>query len=352
MQIFLSILTSFIISLMMIPSLIAIARQRKIFDAPGIRKLHSANTPLLGGIAIFAGTLISVLFWGAQYFELRYLFVFVSLLILFFTGSVDDLRPLFPSTKLFMQIVASFITVTFAHLSINGFHGLFGIHSLNSISSIVISVFFILLVVNSYNFIDGIDGLATSIGIISSALFGILFLSLNDMLLSLLSFSLCGALVAFLFFNLAPAKIFMGDTGTMIIGFVLSLLAIQLTEETRMSVSSFHWLNYLSAPVITLALLIIPVVDFLRVTFVRIINGRSPIRGDRNHIHHVLVRAGFTHLQTTIILIAVNLIFFSSAFFLRNINQTVLFFCFLVSGILLSQIPYLLLRRKTTKIPL
>jgi UDP-N-acetylmuramyl pentapeptide phosphotransferase/UDP-N-acetylglucosamine-1-phosphate transferase len=202
-------------------------------------------------------------------------------------------------------------------------------------------VFFVLVVVNAFNFIDGIDGLAAAIGIISSSLFGMFFLSMNDMLLALLSFSLCGALIAFLIFNFSPARIFMGDTG------ILSLLAIQLTEETRTSPASLEWLNYQSAPVLVLVLLIVPVVDFIRVTFVRIIKGRSPIRADQNHIHHILVRAGLSHTQTTGLLISINLLFILSAFILKNVNQSILFFAFLSAGILLSQIPYLVLKSKS-----
>src|SRR5678816_3293199 len=124
MEIFLSLVTSFIISLMMTPVLIRIASERNIFDEPGERKLHTSRTPLLGGVAIFAGTMISFLFWSANYFEANQLFILTSLLILFAAGFIDDLRPLRPIIKLFLQVIATVITVFFAGVHISGLHGL------------------------------------------------------------------------------------------------------------------------------------------------------------------------------------------------------------------------------------
>jgi UDP-GlcNAc:undecaprenyl-phosphate GlcNAc-1-phosphate transferase len=239
--------------------------------------------------------------------------------------------------------------VLFTHISFSGLHGLFGIHTLQGPYSVIVSALFVLVIVNAFNFIDGIDGLAASTGIISSAFFGVMFLSINDGLSAVLSFSLCGALAAFLIFNFYPAKIFMGDTGTLVTGFILALLAIQLTEGTRTASSSLHWLNYRSAPVIALALLILPVIDFIRVTIVRLLKGQSPIRADKNHIHHVLVATGLNHLQTTMLLIIINLIFIGAAFLLRKMDQSILFFCMIAAGMLLSQVPYFLVRSKVRK---
>ncbi len=349
MQIFLSIFTAFIISLMMIPALIKIAGERNIFDEPGLRKLHTSKTPLLGGVAIFSGTIISFLFFSANYFESSQLYVLTSLIILFIAGFIDDLHPLRPGVKLFLQVIAAAITVLFADIDCSGLHGLFGIHTLTGIYPSIVSILLILVIVNAFNFIDGIDGLAGSIGVVSTACFGFLFLSLNDNLSAFLSLALCGSLLAFLIYNFSPAKIFMGDTGTLVTGFILSLLTIQLTEETRTTASTFQWLNYQSAPVIALALLIIPVIDFIRVTSIRMLQGQSPIHADNNHIHHVMVDSGMSHRKATLLLIFVNLLFISSAFLLRSIDQSILFFGLIVSGILLSQLPYLLIRKKLKK---
>ena len=350
LNIFLWMLTSFIIVVMMIPSLIRIARERNIFDEPGDRKMHLSRTPLLGGIAVFSGTLISFLFWGAGYFEMPQLFLLVSLLILVVTGLIDDLLPLRADVKLFLQVIAAVVTMLFAGVHINGLHGLFGIYAIPAPMSGTVTVLFMLLIVNSFNFIDGIDGLAGSVGAFTSACFGVLFLSYHDNLFAVLSFSLCGALIAFLIYNFAPAKIFMGDTGTLISGFILSLLAIHLTESARTSVSSFSWLHYYSAPVFALALLIVPVVDFIRVTVARLSKGRSPIRADRNHIHHLLIRIGFNHTQTTLLLLSITVFFVTAAFLLHSVNQSILFFSMMAAGLLMSQIPYAVLRRKAKKI--
>jgi UDP-GlcNAc:undecaprenyl-phosphate/decaprenyl-phosphate GlcNAc-1-phosphate transferase len=349
MQMVLSVFTSFIIALMMIPALIRIAAHRNIFDEPGERKLHKTPTPLLGGVAIFAGTLISFLFWSSRYFEPQHLYILASLMILFIAGFIDDLQPLRPVVKLFLQVVAAALTVLFAGISLTGLHGLFGLHQLSGIFPFIISLFFMLVIVNAFNFIDGIDGLAASTGIIASAFFGILFLSINDHVSAMLSFALCGSLLAFLLFNASPAKIFMGDTGTLVTGFILSLLTIQLTEGTRTMQSSFPGLNYQSAPVFALALLIIPITDFLRVTTVRLLKGHSPVKADKNHIHHVLVTLGLNHAQTVLVLLFINLLFIAAVWMCSGMNQSVVFFSLLGSGGLLSQLPYLLVKIKMKK---
>jgi len=350
MIIFLPLLTSFIICLMMTPVLIRIASEKNIFDEPGERKLHTSRTPLLGGVAIFSGTMISFLFFSANYFETNQLYILTSLLILFAAGFIDDLHPLRPVVKLFLQVVATIITVLFAGTSISGLHGLAGIHLLPGIFPAIVTTLFILVMVNAFNFIDGIDGLAAMVGIIASALFGILFISVNDGLSALLAFALCGSLIAFLIFNFPPAKIFMGDTGTLVSGFILSLLAIRLTEITRTTASEFSWLNYQSAPVFVLAVLIIPVVDFLRVTVIRLKRGYSPIRADKNHIHHMLVALGLNSAQTTLILIMVNLCFILIAYLFRFANPSSVFFGIFAGGIALSQLPFIIQRLREQKV--
>jgi UDP-N-acetylmuramyl pentapeptide phosphotransferase/UDP-N-acetylglucosamine-1-phosphate transferase len=335
---------------MMIPVLIRIATQRNIFDEPGERKLHTSRTPLLGGVAVFAGTLISFLFWSADYFETQQLFILTSLLILFAAGFIDDLNPLPPVVKLFLQVIATIISVSFAGINITGLHGLAGIHVLPGIFPSLVTALFILMMVNAFNFIDGIDGLAGFVGIIASAFFGILFVSVNDGLPALLAFALCGSLIAFLIYNFPSAKIFMGDTGTLVTGFILSFLAIRLTEVTRTSVSGFSWLNYQFAPVIVLAVLIIPVVDFIRVTVMRLTKGQSPVRADKKHIHHMLYGLGLNSTQTTLLLVFVNLCFILTAYLFRFANPTSVFFGLFTAGIILSQLPFILQRLKEKKV--
>ena len=335
---------------MMIPVLIRIATQRNIFDEPGERKLHTSRTPLLGGVAIFMGTLISFLFWSANYFETQQLFILTSLLILFAAGFIDDLYPLPPVVKLFLQVIATLISVLFAGINITGLHGLAGIHVLPGIFPSLVTALFILIMVNAFNFIDGIDGLAGFVGIIASAFFGVLFVSVNDGLSALLAFALCGSLIAFLIYNFPSAKIFMGDTGTLVTGFMLSYFAIRLTEITRTSVSDFSWLNYHSAPVFVLAVLIIPVVDFIRVTMMRLTKGQSPVRADKKHIHHMLFELGLNSTQTTLLLVFVNLCFILTAYLFRFANPTTVFFGLFAGGIILSQLPFIVQRLKVKKV--
>jgi len=350
MTIFFSLVTSFIVSLMMMPALIRIASHRNIFDEPGERKLHTLRTPLLGGVAIFAGTMISFLFWSANYFETQQLFILTSLLILFAAGFIDDLQPLPPVVKLFLQVIATLISVLFAGVNITGLHGLAGIHVLPGIFPSIVTALFILVLVNAFNFIDGVDGLAGFVGVIASSFFGILFVSLNDGLSALLAFALCGSLAAFLIYNFPPAKIFMGDTGTLVTGFILSLLAIRLTEVTRTATSEFSWLNYQTAPVFVLAVLIIPIVDFMRVTVIRLTKGQSPIRADKKHIHHMLVSLGLSSAHTTLLLTLINIAFILVAYLFRFANPSSVFFGLFAGGILLSQLPFIIQLGKDKKV--
>src|SRR4029077_8978681 len=134
----------------------------------------------------------------------------------------DDIAPLAPLKKLSGQVIASLIIILYCNIRLEDFHGIFGIHSLSFLPSVLITLFAMLFIINAYNLIDGIDGLSSGLGIISAFVFGILFYICRDYIMSVLAFALCGALFGFLPFNFYKAKIFMGDTGTMTTGFILS----------------------------------------------------------------------------------------------------------------------------------
>lgn len=344
----LCLLTSFLISYAGIPSIIRIASKLSLYDEPNERKTHIHKVPRLGGIAIFGATIFSFTIWSAQYFESQNLFIIAALIIIFFFGLRDDIAPLAPIKKLSGQVIASLIAVMFCDIRLEGLHGLFGIHSMPWLVSVFVSVFAMLFIINAYNFIDGIDGLSSGLGIISSLVFGVLFLVYGDFLMAVLGFALCGALMGFLHYNFYQAKIFMGDTGTMTTGFILSLFAVHFMELTRDVTASF-WLSYYYAPVVVLSVLIIPVVDMLRVFIIRIIHLKSPFSADRNHIHHRLLELGLSPAQTCIILYVVNLIFILSAWLLRGNDPLFIFYLISFSAILLTQLPYFVLLIKKRK---
>ncbi len=338
-------ITAFFVAYASIPTIIRIATHLQLFDEPNERKLHAEKTPLLGGVAVFAAMIFSFTLGAAPYFEKQHLFIITSLLLIFFFGLRDDIAPLAPLKKLSGQITASVILILFCKIRLNSFHGLFGIHALSESSSFFITLIGILFIVNSYNLIDGINGLASGLGIIASFVFSILFYVYGDLLMSILALSLCGALMGFFPYNFRNAKIFLGDTGTMTIGFVLSIFAFHFIELTKSS-NLNEWFTYQSSPIVVFAILVIPMIDTLRVFIIRIFNKRSPFKADRNHIHHRLLELGFEPHIASILLYLVNIIFILSAWFLRHENPTFVLYLLLAIALILTQLPSIVLRFK------
>lgn len=320
-EVILSFLTAFGLTFLAIPPIIHIARVKGLTDEPGERRAHTESTPSLGGIGIFAGVLFSVIFWTPyQWFsELQY--VLGAMLIIFLIGAKDDIVPLDPMKKLLGQFIAALILVFRSDVRLTSFQGLLGFYEIPEWFSYVFSVFTILVIVNAFNLIDGINGLAGSIGLLIAASTGVWFMMVNHVEYAIISFALVGAITAFLKFNLTPAQIFMGDTGALTIGLLSAVLSIKFIEFNR---DLQHPFSVHSAPVVAMSIIILPLFDLLRVFTIRIAAGRSPFSADRNHLHHLLLDLGLSHLQATSVLAAVNVSFIVMAFALQEMNVTLL----------------------------
>jgi UDP-N-acetylmuramyl pentapeptide phosphotransferase/UDP-N-acetylglucosamine-1-phosphate transferase len=203
-----------------------------------------------------------------------------------------------------------------AGVLITNLHGFLNIYELTYIESICASFFTILLLINSFNLIDGVDGLAASLGLIACLFFGIIFFMNNILLYAVLSFAMCGALIAFLLYNFPPAKIFMGDSGSTIIGLMCAILSIKFIENPSIQ-SSF---NSNAVPAIAFGFLLIPLMDVLRVFTLRIVKKQSPLTPDRNHLHHLLQNKGLSHTEVTSTLLAAQFVFCIIGLLLSNIN--------------------------------
>jgi UDP-N-acetylmuramyl pentapeptide phosphotransferase/UDP-N-acetylglucosamine-1-phosphate transferase len=155
------------------------------------------------------------------------------------------------------------------------------------------------MIINSFNLIDGVNGLAALLSVISCTFFGLIFYYTNEISYAILSFSIVGALIGFLVFNWTPAKIFMGDTGSLFLGLVNAILVIKFTNVGDINVAS---INISQSALVGLAVLFIPLSDTLRVFVIRILSGKSPFYSDVNHIHHLLLRRGLSHSQVTLCL--------------------------------------------------
>jgi UDP-GlcNAc:undecaprenyl-phosphate GlcNAc-1-phosphate transferase len=342
-------ITAFIITFLAIPSIIRVSVIKNLFDEPGERKSHSSSVPTLGGLAIFAGVVFSYTFWSTGLENTPTQYIISAIIVMFFIGIKDDIVELTAHKKLYGQLFAAIIIVLFADIRITSLYGIFGIYQIPYWISVMLSIFTILVIVNAYNLIDGIDGLAGGIGAITAFTFGLWFYNYNQIGLCILAFALFSSLLAFLVYNFSPANIFMGDTGSLVVGLILSVLTIYFVEM------SFEALPYAfpfrSSPAMAIAILIIPLMDTLRIFVVRLRNGRSPFQADRNHIHHQLLDLGLSHREAALTLYLVNIGFILTALSLRNISSLILLNLLIVMAIVVSVIPYILRTYLKVKAP-
>jgi UDP-N-acetylmuramyl pentapeptide phosphotransferase/UDP-N-acetylglucosamine-1-phosphate transferase len=225
------------------------------------------------------------------------------------------------SKKLLGQLAAAAIVIHLADIRIGSMHGFLNVYDLPDYVSYPISYITIVVIINAFNLIDGVDGLAGSLGILTTAVFGTYFIMAGLPAYAMFSFALTGALSAFLAYNYHPAKIFMGDSGSLLLGLVNAVLVIKFITVADSSAGSFP---ITSSVAIGFSILMIPLLDTLRVFSVRIAKGRSPFSPDRNHIHHLLLDRGLNHSQVTHVCLIMNICFIALAYFGRSIGSTIL----------------------------
>lgn len=347
-DIILSFITAFVLVYLAIPSIINIARVKQLYDVPDERKSHEEVVPTLGGVAIFAGVIFSIILWTPfdVFGDLQY--ILCSFIIIFLIGAKDDILPMSPYRKLAGQILACFILVFKAQVKITSLYGIFGIYAIPEIPAILLSMFTILVIINAFNLIDGINGLSGSLATMISLSLGTWFFVIDRTDLAIIGFSLAGACIAFLRYNITPARIFMGDTGSMLIGLISAILAIEFIEihiEIQGSPYAFN-----AAPAVAVGILILPLFDTLRVFMVRIFNGKSPMQPDRSHIHHLLLDSGLSHMQATMILVAVNCFFISFVVYFQDLGNLSLLIILLLMATILTAIPYVISQNRKRKL--
>ncbi len=267
-------------------------------------------TPTLGGIAFFY-TLVFTLFFirGRDTFD-EAIYIIPGLTILFIVGLKDDLVVLSPGSKLLAQALAvSFILVndSFTITSLNGF---LNINDIPYFLYLPIGAFMMLVIINSYNLIDGIDGLASVVGIVIMMIYTTIFYLSGEYFFALLAISMNACLLAFLGFNVSSdKKIFMGDTGSLIVGFIISVLTLKFLALKPYDYTELPFLLE-NAPLIAIAILIVPLFDTARVFTIRIARKQAPFSPDRNHVHHVLIDFwGLSHKQASFIIGCFNILF-------------------------------------------
>lgn len=284
-------------------------------DTPDARSSHQNTVPTFGGIAFYISLILTLFMLQKEYDNAIIITLLVSISILFFTGFKDDLRNSSPKAKLFGQLLAVSLLMLHSEFYISSLHGLFGIYEMPPIIGVPFSVFLFISIINAYNLIDGIDGLASMVGIVAAFSFGVLFYHLDLYFYTGICVALISMLFAYLRFNFSTKKkIFMGDTGSLTIGFVLGILGM------RLMTLDFETVSLIGIPrsgilLLVLTILIVPTFDVSRVIFIRLIKKMSISSPDRNHIHHILIDAGLTHKKASLLLGFVNIFLVGMMYF-------------------------------------
>lgn len=314
---------AFIITFLTIPAIMNVAKEKKLFDLPDARKLHSKPIASLGGVGIFLGFFLSCLLTVSNQGGSEFRFFFASALVIFFLGLKDDILVISAIKKFLGQLAAAAILIHLGNIRIESMHGFLGFSVLPEPLSYLISYITIIVTINAYNLIDGVDGLAGSLGVLTSSIFGVYFFIAGMPAYSLMAFGMTGSLLAFLVFNFNPAKIFMGDSGSLLLGLVNAILVIKFITVADAPGAAFP---VASCVAVGFSILVVPLLDTLRVFSLRIAKGKSPFVPDRNHIHHLLLDRGLNHRYVTVSCVALNIAFIVMAYFGRELGSTLLLF--------------------------
>jgi UDP-GlcNAc:undecaprenyl-phosphate/decaprenyl-phosphate GlcNAc-1-phosphate transferase len=305
MALLLTLLVSMLLTIVMIPILISMAERLHMMDVPDERKNHDVPIPRCGGIAMAIGAFVPILYWySGSPFILPFL---VAGLIIVAFGMTDDSWDLSPRWKFLGQIIASLIIIYWGGVKIVSLGALLpeGV-LLPLVISVPLTLLVLVGVTNAVNLSDGLDGLAGGISLLSICFIGYLAYVVGHLEIALAAVALVGAIFGFLRFNTYPAKIFMGDSGSQMLGFSAVTLALALTQQVPVI-----------SPLLPLLLFGLPVLDTLTVMTTRIINGKSPFSPDKRHFHHRLLEIGLTHAEAVLTIYVVQALMVLLSFILR-----------------------------------
>jgi len=339
-------------SVYLVPKVKRIVYSKRLMDEPNIRSSHSKSIPSLGGIAFF------IIFIFGLYFNDQFdvnniaMSILPGITLMFFLGLKDDLVSLSARVKFGGQILACLFVLFHYKFEIESFHGFFGIYNLPIWISVPLALLIMIAIINAYNLVDGIDGLAASISTVALTCFAICFFWIGRYFLALTAVTMIGALIGFLFFNLSERrKIFMGDTGSLVIGFLLAVLSIRLLAlDEGLSALPF---DARFVPLIMGTFILIPLFDVLRVFSVRILQGNSPFSPDRNHIHHVIIdRFKWSHRRTSFAISCLSFLIIMCVLVLILLKFDLIILVLFLSSVIFGLTAMLYTWRKATMISL
>ena len=288
------------------PRLVRIALDKNIVDNPNARKLQRRPTPVLGGIAVFFGSVIGLGCASITCDCSELFIVVVAMMIMLYTGTMDDILDLSPALRFLIEIGTVLLLIFVGGYTLNDFHGLWGLNQIPQGVAIPLTVFAAVGIINAINLIDGVDGLSSGYCILTSLLFGVMFWYVGDRTMCMLAVVAAGSLIPFFFHNVfgKSSKMFIGDGGTLVMGIVMSVFVIRILRHGSMS-EVYDAVNIGLVP-FTLAVLSVPVFDTLRVMTTRILKRKSPFHPDKTHLHHMFIRLGCSHAATTLAILILN----------------------------------------------
>mgnify|MGYP001173934176 CR=1 FL=1 len=309
-----------LLGMIVIPRILLISFKRRLFDQLDSRKVHHGKVPRLGGTAFFpsiALAVFSVIIIHDKVFRGNLLDVSLtvqlmttccSLFLLYVTGIMDDLIGVRYSSKFLIQGICGVLTVT-SDLYINNFYGLFGIYEIPIWIGAPLTVVIVIYILNAINLIDGIDGLASGLSGVTLLSLGCIFIYLHEYLFSFFAFASLGVLIPFFYYNVfgrveRKRKIFMGDTGSLTIGLILSVLTIKLSMYEPSKEMQLP-----GAIVIAFSFLLVPMLDVIRVFLHRLREGKNPFQPDKNHIHHKFIALGFPQRRVMITIVGISIMY-------------------------------------------
>lgn len=313
------------------PVVLKVARARHFVVKPNKRMSHKGEVPNIGGIDIFMSFILTYLLF--EYNQLQHSqFIFIGVFLILMTGFIDDLIDLSPSWKLIGECISGCFLILLADIRLSNLHGFWGIHELPVWISYLLSFFVFVAIVNSLNLIDGVDGLASGLGMLYSLFFALYFQYIGEIHLARLAYCLIGSLAVFFIYNVfgrTRRKIFMGDSGSLVLGYMITMFVFRFCEINTTLSGVAH---FASAPAVMIGLLVIPLFDTVRVMITRLKQRRSPFSADKNHMHHLLLKVGLSHVQVTLVLLVVSIGSLAISLLLRHLANgylimILLFYC-------------------------
>ncbi|WP_241670275.1 glycosyltransferase family 4 protein, partial [Staphylococcus aureus] len=284
-----------IVSLTITPIVIAISKRLNLVDKPNFRKVHTKPISVMGGTVILFSFLIGI--WIGHPIETEIKPLIIGAIIMYVLGLVDDIYDLKPYIKLAGQIAAALV-VAFYGVTIDFISLPMGTTIHFGFLSIPITVIWIVAITNAINLIDGLDGLASGVSAIGLITIGFIAILQANIFITMICCVLLGSLIGFLFYNFHPAKIFLGDSGALMIGFIIGFLSLLGFKNITIIALFF--------PIVILA---VPFIDTLFAMIRRVKKGQHIMQADKSHLHHKLLALGYTHRQTVLLIYSISILF-------------------------------------------